>query len=279
MKTIEKAIFNRTELLLGGDMMEYLHGLQVIIFGVGGVGSWCAESLVRSGIGHLTLVDSDRVCITNVNRQLMATTRTVGQVKVDALRDRLLEINPQADITAIQDIYSEQTCESFGLDGFDYIIDAIDSLKDKASLILRATQTRAVFFSSMGAALKLDPGRIRVAEFWDVRGCPLGAALRKKFKRAHLAPARKFLCVYDDEVLPNLGEGCDTCGTDRCLCPKAQDGPGKAELLNHEWCSSKAVINGTAAHITGIFGFTLAGLVLQDAYRRFHGRQPASRPL
>ena len=279
MKTIEKAIFNRTELLLGGDMMEYLHGLRVIIFGVGGVGSWCAESLVRSGIGHLTLVDSDRVCITNVNRQLMATTRTVGQVKVNALRDRLLEINPQADITAIQDIYSEQTCESFGLDGFDYIIDAIDSLKDKASLILRATQTRAVFFSSMGAALKLDPGRIRVAEFWDVRGCPLGAALRKKFKRAHLAPARKFLCVYDDEVLPNLGEGCDTCGTDRCLCPKAQDGPGKAELLNHEWCSSKAVINGTAAHITGIFGFTLAGLVLQDAYRRFHGRQPASRPL
>lgn len=270
MKTIEKAIFNRTELLLGGDMMEYLHGLKVIIFGVGGVGSWCAESLVRSGIGHLTLVDSDRVCVTNVNRQLMATTRTIGQVKVDALRERLLEINPQADITAIQDIYNEETAASFDLGSHDYVIDAIDSLKDKASLILRATQTEATFFSSMGAALKLDPTRVKVAEFWEVRGCPLGAALRKKMKRAHTMPGKPFLCVYDDEVLPNLGDGCGTCGTDKCLCPKAQDGPGKAELLNHEWCSSKAVINGTTAHVTGIFGFTLAGLVLQDAYRKFH---------
>ena len=269
MKTIEKAIFNRTELLLGGDMMEYLHGLRVIIFGVGGVGSWCAESLVRSGIGHLTIVDSDRVCITNVNRQLMATTRTVGKVKVDALRDRLLEINPRAEITAVQDIYSEETADSFGLDGYDYIIDAIDSLKDKASLILRATRTRATFFSSMGAALKLDPTRIRVTEFWEVRGCPLGAALRKKLKRAHTLPGKKFLCVYDDEVLPNLGEGCGTCGTEQCMCPKAQDGPGKTELLNHEWCSSKAVINGTTAHITGLFGFTVAGLVMQDAVRTF----------
>lgn len=269
MKTIEKAIFNRTELLLGGDIMERLHALRVIIFGVGGVGSWCAESLVRSGIGHLTIVDSDRVCITNVNRQLMATTRTVGQVKVEALRDRLLDINPAADITAVQEIYSEETAASFDLGSYDYVIDAIDSLKDKASLILRATQTDATFFSSMGAALKLDPGRVRVAEFWEVRGCPLGAALRKKFKRAHVAPAKKFLCVYDDEVLPNRGEGCGTCGTDRCMCPKTQNGPGKAELADHEWCSSKAVINGTTAHITGIFGFTIAGLVLQDACNRF----------
>ena len=273
MKTIEKAIFNRTELLLGRDMMEQLHGLRVIIFGVGGVGSWCAESLVRSGIGHLTLVDSDCVCITNVNRQLMATTRTVGQVKVDALRDRLLEINPAADITAVQEIYSEETADSFDLDSYDYVIDAIDSLKDKASLILRATQTQATFFSSMGAALKLDPTRIRVAEFWEVRGCPLGAALRKKLKRAHTMPGKPFLCVYDDEVLPNLGEGCGTCGTDKCLCPKNRQGPGKAELADHEWCSSKAVINGTTAHITGLFGFTLAGLVLQDACEKFHLRR------
>ena len=269
MKTIEKAIFNRTERLLGRDAMERIHGLNVIIFGVGGVGSWCAESLVRSGVSHLTLVDSDRVCITNVNRQLMATTRTVGQVKVEVLRNRLLEINPAADITAVQAIYSDETADSFHLEAYDYVIDAIDSLKDKASLILRATQTRAVIFSSMGAALKMDPTRVRVAEFWEVRGCPLGAALRKKFKRAGVRPARKFLCVYDDEVLPNLGgEDCLACGTDRCLCPKAKDGPGKAELLNHEWCSSKAVINGTMAHITALFGFTLAGLVLQDFYRK-----------
>lgn len=146
MKTVEKAIFNRTELLLGASMMDRLHEVKVIIFGVGGVGSWCAESLVRSGIAHLTLVDSDRVCITNVNRQLMATTKTVGKVKVDVLRDRLLDINPAAEITALQDIYSEENADSFHLDGYDYIIDAIDSLKDKASLILRASQTRATFF-------------------------------------------------------------------------------------------------------------------------------------
>ena len=268
MKTVEKAIFNRTELLLGASMMDRLHEVKVIIFGVGGVGSWCAESLVRSGIAHLTLVDSDRVCITNVNRQLMATTKTVGKVKVDVLRDRLLDINPAAEITALQDIYSEENADSFHLDGYDYIIDAIDSLKDKASLILRACQTRATFFSSMGEALKMDPTRVKVAEFWEVRGCPLGAALRKKFKRAGVLPARKFLCVYDDEVLPNLGDGCVTCGTDKCMCPKALNGPGKAELLNHEWCSSKAVINGTMAHITALFGFTLAGLVLQHATKQ-----------
>ena len=134
--------------------MEGIASKRVIIFGVGGVGSWCAESLIRSGIRHLTIVDSDRVCITNINRQLMATARTVGQVKVDVLKERLLSINPKADITALQQIFTEETADSFDIGSYDYIIDAIDSLKDKALLIMMATRTKARFYSSMGAALK-----------------------------------------------------------------------------------------------------------------------------
>jgi tRNA A37 threonylcarbamoyladenosine dehydratase len=237
---------------------------RVAVFGVGGVGSWCAESLVRTGIGHLMLVDADRVTVSNINRQLMATTLTVGRPKTEALRERLLTINPEADIRAVQNIFSEETAEEFDLDSFDYVIDAIDSLKDKALLLLRTCRSRAKLFASMGAALKLDPTRIKVTEFWKVQGDPLARALRKKFKSQKQFPKRKFQCVYSDELLENRGHNA-TCGTEQCMCPKAQNGPGDQSLLNHEWCSSKAQINGTLAHITAIFGFMLAGLVVQDA--------------
>ena len=262
---IQDAIFRRSELLLGEEAMERIAQKRVIIFGVGGVGSWCAESLVRSGIRLLTIVDSDRVCITNINRQLMATTKTVGQVKVEALKERLLSINPSAEISALQKIFSQDTAEEFDLDSYDYIIDAIDSLKDKALLILMATQLpSSKFFSSMGAALKMDPTRIKVTEFWKVQGDPLARALRKKFKSQGKFPKHKFQCVYSDELLENKGHNA-TCGTEQCMCPKAKNGPGDQSLLNHEWCSTKAQINGTLAHITAIFGFMLAGLVIQDA--------------
>ena len=249
--------------MLGDETMERIAQKRVIIFGVGGVGSWCAESLVRSGIRRLSIVDSDRVCITNINRQLMATTKTVGQVKVEALKERLLAINPKAEITALQKIFTEETASDFHIEEYDYIIDAIDSLKDKALLIEMACQTKARFFASMGAALKMDPTRIQVAEFWKVKGDPLARALRNRFKRLKRFPKRKFLCVFSDELLQNRGHNA-TCGTEQCMCPKAKNGPGDPALLNHEWCSSKAQINGTVAHITAIFGFMLAGLVIQD---------------
>ena len=271
MRTVEKAILNRTALLVGDAAMERIAAARVIIFGVGGVGSWCAESLVRSGIRQLTIVDSDRVCITNVNRQSMATTRTVGRVKVDALKERLLEINPAADIVAVQEIFSADTADSFHLEEYDYIIDAIDSLKDKLELILRCTQKgqqpTPTFYSSMGAALKMDPTQVRVSEFWQVDGCPLAAVLRRRMRKQKRFPGRKFQCVWGPEVLPNLGQA-RSCGTDACMCPKATSGDGRPDLLNHEWCSSKAQINGTTAHITALFGFTLAGLVIQDLYRK-----------
>ena len=241
-------IYDRTTRLVGAAVMERYAAVRVILFGVGGVGSWCAEALVRSGVTHLTLVDADRVAETNVNRQVMATSRNVGAVKVDAMKARLLEINPSADIVAINGVFTEETADGFRLGDYDYIIDAIDSFKDKAALILRATETRATFYSSMGAALKLDPTAVAVAEFWDVRGCPLGAALRKRFRKQNTLPARKFLCVYDGEVLPNLGPEPD---------PDADPGLFR-----------KAQVNGTAAPVTGIFGLTLAGLILQDIYRK-----------
>lgn len=260
---IENAIFNRTRLLLGDTAMDRLADVRVIIFGVGGVGSWCAEALIRSGVSHLTIVDSDRVCITNINRQLMANLSTVGQVKVDALREHLLLINPNAEIEAVQKIFCADTAPEFHLDSYDYIIDCIDSLKDKALLIELATRCEGRFFSSMGAALKMDPTRVKVAEFWNVKGCPLARALRNRFKRQKRFPAKKFKCVYSDELLTNQGEA-TACGTDRCMCPKADKGPGDTELLNHEWCSSKAQINGSLMHITAMFGLTLGGLVIED---------------
>ena len=264
---IEKGIFKRMELLVGEQVMQRIADARVIIFGVGGVGSWCAESLVRSGIRHLTIVDSDRVCITNINRQLMATTKTVGKVKVEVLKERLLEINPTAEIDAQQKIYDENTAADFHIEDYDYIIDAIDSLKDKAHLVLEACKTKAVFISSMGAALKMDVSKIHVAEFWKVKGCPLARALRGKFRKMKVRPARKFKCVYSEELLSNIGHN-STCGTEHCMCPKAQAGPGDPALVNHEWCSSKAQINGTVAHITAIFGFTIAGMVMQDLYSK-----------
>ena len=240
----EQMIFRRSELLLGKEAMDRMTAKRVILFGVGGVGSWCAESLVRSGIRQLTIVDSDRVCITNVNRQLMATTATIGQVKVEALKERLLSINPSAEIMALQKVFTQETVEEFDLDSYDYIIDAIDSLKDKALLILKACQTKAKFFSSMGAALKLDPTRIKTAEFWKVQGDPLARALRNRFKRDKCFPKRKFQCVYSDELLQNQGNPSD-----------------EGEIPS---TFNKPQVNGSLAHITAIFGFTLAGLVVQD---------------
>jgi tRNA A37 threonylcarbamoyladenosine dehydratase len=234
--------------LLGDDVMQILATKRVILFGVGGVGSWCAESLIRSGIQHLTIVDSDYVAPSNINRQLMALTSTVARPKVEVLRERLLDINPQADITALQEIYSAETARGFHLEAYNYVIDAIDSLDNKAHLLLTATATDACVFSAMGAALKLDPQRIRVVEFWKVKGCPLARALRNKFKHGKEFPQKKFLCVYSDEVMPNRGS--------------------IDEQDKDMWSDKKAQVNGTVCHAVAIFGFTLAGLVIQDIYNK-----------
>ena len=230
-------IFQRTELLLGEEAMQRITGAKVIIFGVGGVGSWCAETLIRSGIHHLTMVDGDEVVASNINRQLMATTATIGQPKVEVLRERLQTINPDATIDAVCGRYNAETAESFHLEQYDYVIDAIDSLRDKAQLINHVTRLKNVqLFSSMGAARKLDPAKIRVAEFWKVEGDPLARTLRHKFNQLGVYPERKFLCVYSDEAISNQQSA----------------------------ISNQPMPNGTMAHITVIFGNMLASLVLRQ---------------
>ncbi|MBQ4392905.1 MAG: tRNA threonylcarbamoyladenosine dehydratase [Prevotella sp.] len=237
-------IFQRAELVLGRQALERIAQRRVIVFGVGGVGSWCAEALVRTGITHLTIVDSDTVAPSNINRQLMATTTTLGQPKVEALRQRLLDINPEAHVTALQATFCEETVAQFSLGDYDYIVDAIDSLKDKALLILRACQTGGTLFASMGAALKTDPSRIRATEFWKVEGDPLARALRHRFKAMGQFPARKFQCVYSDE---------------KPITPVVTT--ASSPTKNGEETTTK----GSLVHITAIFGFTLASLVLRHA--------------
>lgn len=251
---MKEGIFNRTELLLGKEITQSIADKRVILFGVGGVGSWCAESLIRSGIRHLTIVDSDKVCVTNINRQLMATTETIGQPKVDVLKKRLLSINPDAEILALQQVFCAETADSFQIETYDYILDAIDSLDNKALLIRRACDTSATLFASMGAALKMDPLKIDIAEFWKVKGCPLAKALRQKFKKSKNFPAKKFKCVYSEELLEN--KGADTFQET------------VENLPEHDWHATKVHTNGTIAHTTAIFGFMLAGLVIQDIIKK-----------
>lgn len=226
-------IFQRTRLVAGEEMMHRLRATRVLVVGLGGVGSWCAEALVRSGIGHMTIVDADTVAVSNINRQLPALTTTIGEVKVDVLARRFMEINPELDLCAIHDFYSPENADTYDLDSYDYVIDAIDSVACKAELILRATASSARLFSSMGAARKLHASKITTAEFWKVEGDPLARALRQRFKRTERFPRRKFRCVYSPER----------------IAQPLTDPDGA---------------NGTFAHTTAIFGLNLAGLVIED---------------
>lgn len=222
-------MFTRTKEILGQHILNQLQQTRVILFGVGGVGGWCAETLVRTGVQHLTIVDFDQIALSNLNRQLVATYDAIGLPKVEEMRQRLLSINPSADIQAICQRYDEDTSSQFTFDNYDYVIDAIDTLDNKALLIYQATSSSATLFSSMGAGRKLDATRIRTTEFWKVLGCPLARALRNKMRKSGLMPQKKFQCVYSDEI------------------------------------SSES---GTIAPIVGVFGMYLSHLLIQDIIRK-----------
>jgi tRNA A37 threonylcarbamoyladenosine dehydratase len=258
-------LFHRTAMLVGKPAMERLGALRVAVFGVGGVGSWTAEALVRSGVECLTLVDSDVVCATNVNRQLQATTANVGQPKVEELKKRLLEINPHARIEARQKVYNERSADQFDLRTFDYVIDAIDSLCNKVLLIQRCKEAGVTIYASMGAGAKLDPTQIKVAKLADTCMCPLARMVRKRLGRRGI-PA-DFLCVYSEE--PPRDPATETlCGTGQCACSHTHPKTAEADAENPDWCARKTRVHGTAVHITAVFGFMLAGLVMQDVVAR-----------
>jgi len=221
-------MFSRSTALLGETSMTQLHNQRVILFGIGGVGSWCAECLIRTGLTHLTIVDGDTVQPSNLNRQLPATQVTLGMPKVEALKKRLLEINPDAEIEAIPEYYPL----NIELSTFNYVIDAIDDVQAKADLIINATRARGTkVFSSMGAALRFDPTQVTTGELMSIKGDALAKAVRARMKKIGLHPYKKVRCVYSTEQ----AQRCET--------------------------------RGSLMQVTAAFGLTLASLVIEDIRR------------
>jgi tRNA A37 threonylcarbamoyladenosine dehydratase len=262
--------FQRLGLLTGPETMEALARRRVIVFGIGGVGSWCAEALVRSGLGNLDIVDSDTVCITNINRQVQATESTVGLLKTSALRERLLTINPNCAIRALGKVFSREGAGEFEIGGADYVIDAIDSLTHKLDLIETTHGAGVPLFSSMGMAQKLDPARLKTADIWKTSGCPLARLVRQGLRKRGFTGS--FTVVYSEERLPLRRETGAACGAARCLCPARNKDDPAAPV---EWCGSRKVINGSSVPVTAAAGMILASLVLRDLYRRYGARAEA----
>lgn len=218
-------MFTRTEQLIGDPAFARLRQVRVLLVGVGGVGGWCAEALVRTGIQHLTIVDYDTIDVTNINRQIVALSTNTGKPKVEEMKKRLLAVNPDADIVAINGRYGGDNGLEICFDDYDYVLDAIDSVAAKTQLLNEASRSRATLFSAMGAGHKTDALSARVAEFGKVGGCPLARAVRHRMKHIGQWPAKKFLCVFAEHQ------------TDR---------------------------TGTIAPVVGTFGMALAGLVVSD---------------
>lgn len=252
--------FQRLQLLVGTPAIDILRQTGVIVFGVGGVGGWCAEALARSGVGHICLVDNDDICVTNVNRQIQATTANVGKSKVEELRNRLISIHPRLEVTVHKEVYSHQTRDRFDLPGWDYAIDAIDSYTHKMELIEHGWETGTRMYSSMGAASRMDPTRIRTASLWEARMDPFARILRKGLRKRGFQG--DLPVVYSEETPLDPVEATSVaCGTHKCFC--------RHEDPDHvDWCSTKVVINGSAVHVTAAFGMALAGLVLGDVRAR-----------
>jgi tRNA A37 threonylcarbamoyladenosine dehydratase len=250
-------LFQRLALVTGAETMNRLEQTSVLVFGLGGVGSWCAEALVRSGIGKIGIVDSDTVCVTNINRQIQATSRTVGLSKAEVLKERLLEIHPQCEVTAWNQVFSRESAAVFGMEKAAYVIDAIDSLGHKLDLIEMAHNAGTGLFSSMGMAQKMDPTRLKTASIWETQGCPLARLVRQGLRKRGFNGS--FTVVYSDEQLPRQKETALACGSKRCLCPARPAGDNSVE-----WCGGKKVINGSAVTVTAAAGMVLASLVLRD---------------
>jgi tRNA A37 threonylcarbamoyladenosine dehydratase len=265
-------LFQRLALLTGAGVLEALEHTRVLVFGLGGVGGWCAEALARSGVGSIGLVDSDRICVTNINRQVQATAGAVGRSKAAALKDRLLDINPRCVVISHERAFRRETAAAFGIEGADYCIDAIDSLSCKLDLIEYAAAAGTPLFSSMGMAQKLDPTRIKTASVWDTRGCPLARLVRQGLRKRGFTG--DFIAVYSDERLPLHREIPLACGSagGRCFCPAVSGEDGI------DWCAAKKVINGSAVTVTAAAGMVLASLVLRDVYGRFGGSGAAAAP-
>ena len=188
--------FSRTELLIGKTSVEKLHNKRVAIFGIGGVGGYVCEALVRSGIGHFDLIDNDDVSLTNINRQIIATHSTVGRDKVEVMKERMLDINPEVDVTIHKCFFLPDTADSFDFEAYDYVVDAVDTVTAKLALIMKCKEVGTPIISSMGTGNKMDPSRFRIAEINDTTMCPLAKVMRKELKKRGIDSLK---VVFSDE--------------------------------------------------------------------------------
>lgn len=243
--------FSRTELLLGKEAMELLEHARVAVFGIGGVGGYVVEALARSGVGGFDLIDDDKVCLTNLNRQIIATRKTIGKYKTDVMKERILEINPQADVRVHQCFFLPETKDEFDFSEYSYIVDAVDTVTAKIELVLQAQAAGVPIISSMGAGNKLNPAGFEVADIYETSVCPLAKVMRRELKKRNIAHLK---VVYSKEKpLRPIEDMSISCRTN-CICP-----PG----AKHK-CTERRDIPGSTAFVPPVAGLIIAGEVIKD---------------
>ena len=246
--------FSRTELLIGKNGIEKLQNAKVAVFGIGGVGSYVVEGLVRAGIGNFILVDDDKVCLTNLNRQIIATRKTVGKPKVEVAKERILEINPKANVETYQEFFMPNT-EGILDDSVDYIVDSIDTVTAKIELVVRANKLNIPIMSSMGTGNKLDPTRFEVTDIFKTSVCPLAKVMRKEL-RARNIKSLKVVYSKEEPIKPNQDLEC-SCKTG-CICP-----PGTVRK-----CTAKNQVPGSISFVPSVAGLIIAGEVIKDILKK-----------
>lgn len=243
--------FSRTQLLFGQEGMERLYHARVAVFGIGGVGGYTVEALARSGVGTLDLIDDDRVCLTNVNRQIFATRKTVGQYKVDVAEQRIREINPDAVVYTYKTFYTPETAAQFDFTQYDYIVDAIDTVTGKLELVEQARRAQVPIISCMGAGNKVDPTAFEVADIFETSVCPLARVMRQELKKRGI---RHLKVVYSKEPALTPIEDLSISCRAHCICP-----PGTARK-----CTQRRQVPGSNAFVPSVAGLIIAGEVVKD---------------
>ena len=243
--------FSRTQLLLGKEAMDKLKNSRVAVFGIGGVGGYVCEALVRSGVGHFDLIDDDKVCLTNLNRQIIATRKTVGQYKTDVMKERMLDINPDIEVNVHKCFFLPENAEEFPFDQYDYVVDAVDTVTAKIELVMKAKEMEVPIISSMGAGNKLDPSAFRVADIYKTKMCPLAKVMRRELKQRGV---KKLKVVYSEEKPTRPLEDMAISCRNHCICP-----PGAAHK-----CTERRDIPGSVAYVPSVAGLIIAGEVVKD---------------
>lgn len=255
--------FSRTQLLLGKPTMEKLAASRVAVFGIGGVGGFAVEALVRSGVGAIDLIDDDKVCLTNLNRQIFATRSTVGQYKVDVAEQRILDINPEVKVYKHNCFFMPDTADQFDFSQYDYVIDAIDTVTGKLEIILQAKAAGVPVISSMGAGNKLDPTQFQVADIYKTKVCPLAKVMRHELRKRGV---KKLKVVYSEEPPMRPLEDMSISCHQHCICP-----PGTQRK-----CTVRRDIPGSNAFVPSVAGLIVAGEVIKDLTSRGSAPDPAS---